>query len=258
MAIPAVRRMRAGAQTHKYIFDMDDPEENVFHKIASNGSCFLRSHLSLFASDALLDKLHERNFEDATPLDVAIDYENRAALRIFIRYSINDETIVQAIGNFFSNYDFVGSSVSDLFIFQLILKKKCLSRQECNFLLRRAFDGNAWPFVSPLLHCSDLPRCDYENCFNWYVSEVPHMQDKTLSDYLAKERECCMPGNSIWNFTDDELRVAQSDSLYLNETSLLTFIQHRRKKMITRGMKDAVRKGKYSCRLIKRLMCVYK
>ena len=235
---------------------MDDLEENVFHKIASNGSCFLRSHLSLFASDKILDKLHERNIEGATPLDVAIDYQNWAVLQIFIRYNINDESIVQAIGNLFSNYDFIGSSVLDQFIIHLLLKKKCLSKQECNYLLRRAFDGNAWPFVRTLLHGSDLRQCDFEHCFNWYAAEAPHILDKILSDFLAKERECSILSDSIF-FWGDKLRVKQSDSLYVNHISLLTFIHHRRKKMITKGMKAAVRKGKYSYKLIKRLYYMF-
>ena len=50
-------------------------EGNIFHAVAGkffrNGSCY-----TLFKKNSIADKLNTINFEGATPLDVAIDYEN--------------------------------------------------------------------------------------------------------------------------------------------------------------------------------------
>lgn len=229
-------------------------EDNVFHEIASKKS-FSRSCLALFTKDDIIDKLHEINFEGASALDVAIDYENWNTLRLFMQFNINDDTIVKAIGTLLSHYWHTGSSIIDKFIFQLIIKKGYLSKLECNYLLERAFDGNAWPFIIPLLNFCDLPQHRVESYFHWQVSDNPLLKT-ALSTLFTNIRGCDNFSKSIFICSDNKLRINQSFHFYSNEKNLLAFI-YKNRKIVAKRMKKDVRMGRINYRLIKRLMYMY-
>ena len=93
--------------------------DNIFYEVASKllkgRSCY-----KALKKESLIDKLNVLNFEGATPLDVAIDYENWNTLKLFIQFNIKEDTIVKAIGELLSHYWHIGSSIIDKFIFQLI------------------------------------------------------------------------------------------------------------------------------------------
>ena len=109
-------------------------DNNAFHEVAGKKS-FSRSCFALFTKDDIINKLNAINVEGATPLDVAIDYDNWNMLQLFMQFNINEDTIIKAIGELLSHYWHIGSSIIDKFIFQLIIKKGYLSKQECNYLL---------------------------------------------------------------------------------------------------------------------------
>ena len=164
-------------------------DENIFHEMASKSK--RRSRLKLFTGDSLIEELNAMNFEEATPLDVAIDYENWNMLRLFMQFHIREENLVKAIGELLSHYWHTGSSTVDQLIFQLIIKKGHLSKEDCIFLVERAFDGNAWPFVAPLWHCSDLPQHRVEQFFHWRIEDYPLLRT-ALSALLTKVKESCV------------------------------------------------------------------
>lgn len=213
-------------------------EANIFHEFASKKS-FFRPCLTLIRRDSLIDKLNEKNFEDATPLDVAIDYENWNILQLFIQFNISEHTIVKAIGTLLSLYWHIGSSIIDKFIFQLIIKKGYLSKHECIYLLERAFDGNAWPFVVPLLNCSNLSHHRIENYFHWQIADMPILRT-ALADYLKKVKKRNLSNKSIFFCSDNKLRINQSIFFNFNEKCLLSFIC-RKRKIVAKRMKKCKR-----------------
>lgn len=229
-------------------------EGNIFHEVASENS-FSRFRPTLFTKDYIIDKLNAINDEGATPLDVAIDYENWNMLMLFIQFNINENTIVKAIGELLSHYWHIGSSCIDKFIFQLIIKKGHLTKHECNFLLERAFDGNAWPFIIPLLNFCDLPQQRVEKYFHWQVSDNPLLRT-ALVTLLTKSRDCNTFSKSIFIYSDNKLRIDQSRYALSNEKCLLSFI-YRRRKIVAKRMKKNVRMNHINYRLIKRLMYMY-
>jgi hypothetical protein len=168
---------------------------------------------------------------------------------------IPQETIIKAIGELLSHYWHIGSSVIDKFIFQLIIKKGHLSKEDCIFLVERAFDGNAWPFVAPLWHCSDLPQHRVEQFFHWRVADYPLLRT-ALSALLTKVKESCVFGESIFIYSDDKLRIRESECFRTNEKKLLSFI-YRRRKIVVRSMKKSVYSDHITYRLIKGLMYMY-
>lgn len=229
-------------------------EGNIFHAVAGkffrNGSCY-----TLLKKNSIADKLNTINFEGATPLDVAIDYENWNILNLFIQFDINEETIIKAIGELLSHYWHIGSSVIDKFIFQLIIKKGHLNKQECNFLLERAFDGNAWPFVLPLLNSSDLPQQGFERSFHWQVSDNPLLMAE-LAKFLTRVRSCDIFRKSIFNYSDNMLSIDRAYYFSSNEKHLFSFI-HSKRKIVSKRIKKDVKTNHINYRLIKRLMYMY-
>lgn len=235
-------------------------EVNIFHDIASRKSFptlrpFFSSCFSSFTKDSIIERLDTINFEGETPLDVAIDYENWSMLQLFMQFNINEYTIVKAIGELLSHYWHIGSSTIDKFIFQLIIKKGYITKQECTYLVERAFDGNAWPFLVPLLNCSDLPQDEVEKYFHWQVSDTPLLRT-TLTTLLIEVRRCGMPGESIFACSRQKLRINHTTHFFSNEKCLLSFIYWRRK-IVTKRMKKNVRMGHINYKLIKRLMYMY-
>lgn len=176
-------------------------------------------------------------------------------LQLFIQFNINEHTVIKAIGELLSHYWHIGSSMIDKFIFQLILKKGYISKQECIYLVERAFDGNAWPFLVPLLSCSDLPQDKIEKYFHWQVSDTPLLRT-TLITLLMKVRRGGMPSESIFAYSGQKLLINQTTHFFSNEKYLLSFIYWRRK-IVTKRMKKDVRIGHINYKLIKRLMYMY-
>lgn len=232
---------------------MKETEGNIFHEIAAHKH-WLRSHLSLFANDKNLDKLHEKNDDGQTPLGTAIDYENWAALRLYIKFNINDDTIIHSLGEILSHYWHHGSSILDKFIFLLILKKGYLSKTECNYLAVRALDGNAWPFVAPLLNFSDLPQSSAEQNFHWQIADVPLLKT-AVAALLAEERQCRLVGRSVFLCSDTKLSI-NPYIMKLNEKQLSSFI-FRKRRRIAREIKKSVWNNRINYKLIKRLMYLY-
>lgn len=232
---------------------LSELDENIFHEMASESK--RRSRLKLFTGDSLIEELNAMNFEEATPLDVAIDYENWNMLRLLMQFHIREENLVKAIGELLSHYWHTGSSTVDQLIFQLIIKKGHLSKEDCIFLVERAFDGNAWPFVAPLWHCSDLPQHRVEQFFHWQVADYPLLRT-ALSALLTKVKESCVFGESIFIYSDDKLRIRESECFRTNEKKLLSFI-YRRRKIVVRSMKKSVYRNHITYRLIKGLMYMY-
>ncbi len=229
-------------------------EDNIFHEFASKKS-FLRPCLTLLRRNSLIDKLNAKNFEGSTPLDVAIDYENWNMLQLFIQFNVNKYTIVKAIGELLSHYWHIGSRSIDKFIFQLIIKKGYLSKLECVYLIERAFDGNAWPFVVPLLNCSNLSHHRIEKYFHWQIADMPILRT-ALANLLKKAKRRNQSDKSIFIYSDNKLRIDESIFINLNEKYLLSFI-YRRRKLVAKNMKRNVRENKISYRLIKRLIHMY-
>lgn len=229
-------------------------EANIFHEFASKKS-FFRPCLTLLTRNNHIDKLNEKNFEDATPLDVSIDYKNWNILQLFMQFNISENTIVKAIGELLSHYWHIGSSTIDKFIFQLIIKKGNLSKQDCIYLLERAFDGNAWPFIIPLLNCSNLPYSRIEKYFHWQISDMPILRT-ALANLLKKAKQCNISNKSIFICSENKLRIEQSVFLRFNNYFLLSFVYQRRK-IVSKRMKKNVRQNYISYRLIKRLMYMY-
>lgn len=229
-------------------------KDNIFHEFASKRSSF-RKCVMLLKGDSLVDKLNAKNFEGATPLDVAIDYENWNMLQLFMQFNISENTIVKAIGELLSHYWHIGSSTIDKFIFQFIIKKGYLSKQDCVYLLERAFDGNAWPFVIPLLNFCNAPYGRIEKYFHWQISDMPILRT-ALVNLLRKAKMCNMNSKSIFICSENQLRIDQSLFFKISEKTLLSFV-YRRRKIVAKRMKKNVRQGHVSYRLIKRLMYMY-
>ena len=229
-------------------------DNNAFHEVAGKKS-FSRSCFALLTKDDIIDKLNAINVEGATPLDVAIDYDNWNMLQLFMQFNLNEDTIIKAIGELLSHYWHIGSSIIDKFIFQLIIKKGYLSKQECNYLLERAFDGNAWPFVKPLLNFSDLPQHRIESYFHWQVSDNSILKT-ALATLLTEIKGCDKINKSIFIYSDDKLRINQSYHFLANPKRLFSFI-HRKRRIVTKRMKKEVRMSRINYRLIKRLMYMY-
>lgn len=229
--------------------------DNIFYEVASK-RLKGRSCYTALKKESLIDKLNVLNFEGATPLDVAIDYENWNTLKLFIQFNIKEDTIVKAIGELLSHYWHIGSSIIDKFIFQLIIKKGYLNRQECNFLLERAFDGNAWPFVVPLLNCSDLSQQRIEKYFHWQVSDNPFLRTE-LATLLTKVRSNDIFRKSIFVYCGNILRIDQTYLFSTNEKKLSSYIYNSRRKVVAKRMKKNVTKNHIDYRLIKRLMYMY-
>lgn len=228
--------------------------ENILHELATVRRP-LGAALKQFCNNSYAELLNLESDEGETPLDVAIDYSNWNMVRFFINFNMNNHTVVTAVGELLARYWHIGSVYHDEFILRLIIKKKQLNKQECSYLLKRAIEGSAWPYIIPLLRGCDLSIKDFEKYFHWQIAEKPHLS-MLLSLKISAECRQNILSDSIFICCQDGLTIKLQDDSRLLESKLLSFIFQKRK-IIARRMKKDIFRDCINYKMIRKVMRMY-
>lgn len=129
---------------------------NYLHRMASerpHGKAYLALRAYVLSHPK---ELNERDDRGHTPLDEAIYDENELMMNLLSQGELTEDSLLTAIGDMLAYYFYIGSSRQDAFLFRLMKRKGRFSESECCFLLGRALNGNAWPFVPSLVACCSM------------------------------------------------------------------------------------------------------
>lgn len=132
---------------------MMDEKGNDLHRMASErprGKAYLALRAYVLSHP---EALNERDDRGHTPLDAAIYHENELMMNLLLQGELTEDSLLTAIGDMLAYYFYIRSSRQDAFLFRLMKRKGRFSESECRFLLGRALNGNAWPFVPSLVAC---------------------------------------------------------------------------------------------------------
>lgn len=224
-----------------------DENGNHLHRMASSrgrGKAYraLRSYVLSHP-----EELNERNEWGHTPLDEAIDYENESMMELFLQGDLSNETLLTAIGDSLAQYWYTGAyrfrgvCRRDGFLFRLLERKMRFSISECNFLLRRALEGNAWPFVPSLFACGSLSAEEAEAFYHWQIAD-----DAVLRRSVTAKMASIGKGRASF--------FAPCEEGYVFMGSAPARARSRR---ISRGMKQKVWRNKPDFSLLNSLMQLY-
>lgn len=233
----------------------DDTEGNILHELAAHKFTpfFYRKY---YMGKNYNEEANQRDFMNNSPLDIASDMKNWTMFRLLIKLKLTDDTIVHAIGELFSHYLHVGSFYIDEFIFRLILKKGgYFNKEECAYLLGRAFDGMAWPYIYPLLPYTQEPIQCIDKYFHYIIADEKNLK-LALKTRLINEKLNRCKDYHIFSCHDDGLHIRIPKSHEQNAYFNSKFIsEHRRK--ISKEMKHQARKWEVSFKLIKQMLSLY-
>lgn len=225
---------------------MTEEEGNYLHRMASErprGKAYraLRSYVLSHP-----EELNERDEWGHTPLEEAIDYENELMMNLLLQGELTEDSLLTAIGDSLASYRYVGAyrfrgvCRRDGFLFRLSERKKRFIVSECDFLLRRALEGNAWPFVPSLLACSSLSAEESEEHYHWRIADDGVLR-RAVTATLA----------TIGKGISPLFAPCEDGYIFVGNASM-------RRRSISRGMKQKVWRDVPDVALLKGLMALYR
>ncbi len=200
--------------------------------------------------------LEKRDVCGNTPIDEAIDCHNWDALASFIQVQLSHTCIIHAIGELLAQYWHTGSAIHDQFIFSLIKKAEKLDKNDCEYLLRRACDGAAWPYLLPLLIVAQASPRDLKKNFPWQIEEnnrlcyeIISKIENSIDDFKENMNIFSMEGQCL----KIKPNIIETKHHLYNKIS---FIKAQRK-CVTRSMKKQVKKEKIKIKFLSPLIRMY-
>lgn len=157
------------------------------------------------------------NHQDAygnTPLDVAIDMGNWACISLCLTYNPSEFTLYRALNTALQNFMcFRSDKKFNHIILELISSIHGISFQKNNKLLDSAIEGQAYPYIIPLLKAGySLPN-NIENHIPMYLYDAKDI-DLFLSFYEIVERLA------------DEFEFAEYSPIFLQKGKLQSCIRY--------------------------------
>lgn len=234
---------------------MTEEEGNYLHRMASErprGKAYraLRSYVLSHPGE-----LNERDEWGHTPLDEAIDYENERMMNLLLQGEVTQDSLLTAIGDMLAYYWYTGSSRQDAFLFRLMKRKERFSETECRFLLGRALDGNAWPFVPSLAACCSMSAEEAAGHYHWQIADNAALAC-AVTEMLAGP-DHAVPLRSITDTIDGRgkgralLLTPCEDGYIFNPAAACVFA---RRRFIGRRVKQKLNRWKIDLSLLKHLM----
>ncbi len=154
--------------------------------------------LALRSGWSLEDKQNEFG---CTVLDVAIDARSAPFIWMLLREPMSRPVLLQGLGNQLSHYWHLGSSEMDALLFSFLAKLGHVPAEEGEFLLRRACEGLAWPYILPFLLVSGKSMPSLEGIVPYVVEDNPPLLAQVeadlrrLSERYAREG---LPSQALW------------------------------------------------------------
>lgn len=213
-------------------------------------SLIFKDYMNLISLGWNLEKKDESG---NTPIDLAIDYRNWRALNIFIQGDLSHSCIVHAIGELLAQYWHIGSKTHDKFIFSLINKAKLLNKEDCEYLLRRACNGAAWPYLIPLLRIANSTCKNLKINFPWQILENNKLFNQITSRIVGYMDNY---NNNVFLIYNHKMQVESriiEDKYNFHKMSFIT----KQRKCIARGLKKQVKMENIDINLISILLNMY-
>lgn len=238
---------------------MTEGEGNYLHRMASErprGKAYLALRAYVLSHP---EELNERDERGHTPLDEAIYYENELMMNLLLQGELTEDSLLTAIGDMLAYYCYIGSSRQNAFLFRLMKRKGRFSEPECRFLLGRALNGNAWPFVPSLVACCSMSEEEAAGHYHWQIADNADSAC-SVTEMLAVS-DHAVPLHTITDMIADGgngrgLLLTPCENGYaLNPDACISFCRRR----VSRGMKKKVRRAAPDpdLALVKGLMQLY-
>lgn len=234
---------------------MVDDEGNYLHRMASKrprGKAYLALRSYVLSHPG---ELNERDEWGHTPLDVAIYYENELMMNLLLQGELTEDSLLTAIGDMLAYYFYIGSSRRDAFLFRLMKRKGRFSESECRFLLGRALNGNAWPFVPSLVACCSMSEEEAAGHYHWQIADNTDLIC-SVTEMLAVS-DHAVPLRSITDMIAGGrkgLFLTPSENGYI--VNLAACVASRRRH-VGRRAKQKLNRWRIDWSLLKHLMSVY-
>lgn len=237
---------------------MMDEKGNDLHRMASErprGKAYLALRAYVLSHP---EELNERDARGHTPLDEAIYCENELMMNLLLQGELTEDSLLTAIGDMLAYYFYIGSSRQDAFLFRLMKRKGRFSEPECRFLLGRALNGNAWPFVPSLVACCAMSEEEAAGYVHGQIADDNTDRACSVTEMLAVS-DHAVPLCCIMDMIDGEgkgralLLTPCEDGYVFNSAACVSA----RRCFIGRRVKQKVNRWRIDLSLLKRLMQLY-
>lgn len=232
-----------------------DYEGNYLHHMASErprGKAYLAARAYVLSHP---EELNERDEWGHTPLDEAIDYENELMMNLLLQGELTEDSLLTAIGDMLAYYFYIGSSRQDAFLFRLMKRKGRFSESECRFLLGRALNGNAWPFVPSLVACCSMSKEEAAGHYHWQIADNADLAC-SVTEMLAVS-DHAVPLRRITDMIDGAGKglflTPSEDGYIVNPAACVAS----RRRYVSRRAKQKLNRWRIDLSLLRYLMAVY-
>lgn len=236
---------------------MVDDEGNYLHRMASErprGKAYLALRAYVLSHP---EELNERDEWGHTPLDEAIDYENELMMNLLLQGELTEDSLLTAIGDTLAYYFYIRSPRQDAFLFRLMKRKGRFSESECRFLLGRALNGNAWPFVPSLVACCSMSEEEAAGHYHWQIADNADLAC-TVTEMLAVS-DHAVPLRSITDMIDAEGKerslflIPAENGYIVNPAACVAS----RRRHVGRRAKQKLNRWRIDLSLLRYLMALY-
>lgn len=231
---------------------------NYLHRMASErprGKAYLALRAYVLSHP---EELNERDARGHTPLDEAIYCENELMMNLLLQGELTEDSLLTAIGDMLAYYFYIGSSRQDAFLFRLMKRKGRFSESECRFLLGRALNGNAWPFVPSLVACCSMSEEEAAGYVHGQIADDNTDRACSVTEMLAVS-DHAVPLRRITAMIDAAgkgggLFLTPSENDYIVNPAACVASRRRH---IGRRAKQKLNRWRIDLSLLKHLMSVY-